>query len=100
MDTKNLISIKQICECYNIPESFIDSLHDYELIEVVTIKEIQHINTTQINVIEKLISFHYDLNINIEGIHAISNLLNTIDSLQSEIKELKNKLNFYESGFI
>ncbi|AXP82252.1 Chaperone modulatory protein CbpM [Mariniflexile rhizosphaerae] len=100
MDTKNFISIKQICECYNVPESFIDSLYDYELIEVVTIKEIQHINTAQINVIEKLITFHYDLNINIEGIHAISNLLNTIDSLQSEIKELKNKLNFYESRLI
>ncbi|PLB20348.1 MAG: hypothetical protein TRG1_696 [Flavobacteriaceae bacterium FS1-H7996/R] len=40
------------------------------------------------------------MNINIEGIHAISNLLNTIDSLQSEIKELKNKLNFYESRLI
>jgi hypothetical protein len=55
---------------------------------------------TQINAIEKLITFHYDLDINIEGIHAISNLLNTIDNLQSELKELKNKLNFYESHFI
>ena len=100
MDAKNFISIKQFCECYNVPESFIYSLHDYELIEIVTIKDTQHINLTQINVIEKLITFHYDLDINIEGIHAISNLLNTIDNLQSELKELKNKLNFYESHFI
>lgn len=100
MNTKKFISIKQFCECYSVPESFINSLHDYELIEIVTIKEIQHVNITQINAIEKLITFHYDLNINIEGIHAISNLLNTIDSLQSELKELKNRLNFYESRSI
>lgn len=100
MDTKNFISMKQFCEGYNVPESFIMSLHDYELIEIVTIKEIQHLSMAEINLIEKLITFHYDLNINLEGIHAISNLLNNIDSLQLEIKELKNRLNFYESRFM
>lgn len=97
MNIKNFIAIKEFCESYSVPESFITSLHDNELIEIVTIQDIQHLSLKQINTIEKLISFHYELHINIEGIHVISNLLNTIVGLQKELKELHTKLNFYES---
>jgi hypothetical protein len=43
-----------------------------------------------------MISFHYELNINLEGIDAISNLLNQIDDLQDELDRTKNRLRFYE----
>ena len=97
MNTKKSITVQQFCEHYNVPESFVNSLYDFELIEIVTIHNTPHLNISQIRILEKLIKFHYDLDINLEGIHAISNLLNTIVGLQKELKELHSKLNFYES---
>jgi chaperone modulatory protein CbpM len=98
MDTKDFISIQQFCKHYNIPESFIGSLHDYELIEIRTTDKTQFVSVTQIKNIEKLIRFHYELDINLEGMHAISNLLNKVEELQDQIKKLNNKLNFYEDS--
>ena len=39
---------------------------------------------------------HYDLEINFEGLDAIYNLLNQVESLKEEITLLHNKLRFYE----
>ena len=50
----------------------------------------------QLNEVEKMIRLHYELDINLEGIDAIYNLLNSRSSLQFEIRTLQNKLNAYE----
>lgn len=39
---------------------------------------------------------HYDLEINIEGIDAIYNLLEQVNSLRKEITTLNNRLRLYE----
>ena len=96
MDRKNLISIQEFCTLYKVPETFITSLYEYELIEITTEENTQCVRITQIKNIEKLIRFHYEMDINLEGIHAISGLLNRVESLQERIKELDNKLRFYE----
>ena len=97
MDRENLISIQEFCLHYKVPENFINSLYDYELIEIIKTENTQYVNITHIKNIEKLIRFHFDLGINIEGIHAILNLLDKVESLQDEIKNLNNKIDFYES---
>ena len=96
METKDLISIQQFCSHYKIPISFITSLNEFELIEIVMFKEMQFINKTQIREIEKMIRLHYELDINLEGMDAVYNLLKQVASLQEEIVELTNKLKFYE----
>ena len=96
METKDLISIQQFCTHYNIPISFIDLLNEFELIEIVVIKEIHCIHKAQIKDIEKMIRLHYNLDINIEGIDAIYNLLKQIETLREESNELINKLRLYE----
>lgn len=96
MDRENLISIQEFCSLYKIPETFIASLYEYELIEITTTENIQCVRVTQIKNIEKLIRFHYEMDINLEGIHAISNLLEKVENLQDRIKDLDNKLRFYE----
>tara|TARA_R110000868_G_scaffold326924_1_gene587923 strand:+ start:219 stop:515 length:297 start_codon:yes stop_codon:yes gene_type:complete len=98
MASKDLISIQQICIHYNIPNTFINALHDYELIEIVSTNKTQYVSITEIKNIEKLIRFHYELEINLEGMNAILNLLNKIESLQNEINKLNNKLNFYQDN--
>ena len=96
METQDLISIQRFCTHYNIPVSFINSLDEFELIEVVTVQEVQCISKNQIKDIEKMIRLHYELNINLEGIDAICNLLDQVESLQDKVNELSNRLNFYE----
>ncbi len=96
MKTKNLITIQKICTHYKVPESFIDSLYEFELIEIVKEDDKRCVGTSQIKTIEKLMRLHYDLDINLEGIHAIYNLLNQVESLQEQVNYLKNRLDFYE----
>ena len=93
---ENLITIQKFCTNYKVPESFIDSLYDYELIEVVTEKDSRYVSITQIKTIEKLMRLHFDLDINLEGIQAIYNLLNQVEDLQEQVNVLKNRLDFYE----
>jgi len=45
-----------------------------------------------------MMRFHYDLNINIEGIDAITHLLQQIEDLQQELIATKNKLRLHYSG--
>ncbi|WP_008637065.1 chaperone modulator CbpM [Bizionia argentinensis] len=98
MDTKNVITITEFCQHYDIPESFIITLSEYELVEISTESETPCIYVTEIKSIEKLIRFHFELDINIEGIDAISNLLNKVERLQEDVKSLNNKLRFYKEG--
>lgn len=96
MGTKDIISIQQFCIHYNIPKSFIKSLNEFELVEIITIQEIQYINVRQIKDIEKMIRLHYELNINMEGMDVVYNLLKRVASLQDEIIILDNRLKFHE----
>ncbi|PWK20970.1 MerR-like DNA binding protein [Xanthomarina spongicola] len=98
MDRENLISVQEFCSLYKVPETFITSLYEYELIEITTTDNTQCVRVTQLKNIEKLIRFHFEMDINLEGIHAISNLLNKVETLQDEIKRLHNKIDFYESN--
>ena len=65
------------------------------LIETTIIQNITFIDTAELLNMEKIIRLHYDLDINIEGIEAITSLLNRMEAMKNEIIYLKNKLSFY-----
>lgn len=92
METKNLILVEQICTHHNIEMSFVDALHEFGLIEVVVIENNQYLSNEQLKDLEKMVRLHYDLHINVEGIDAVSNLLNRIAHLEQELVVAKNKL--------
>ena len=96
MNTQDYILIQQFCSHYNVPVSFINALKEFELIDIIPINNELYIDKTLIKDVEKLIRLHYDLDINLEGIHAITNLLKHVEDLQNEIVGLNNRLNFYE----
>lgn len=85
----DFIAAEECCVHYNIELSFIQSLKDYELIELNVIEEKTFIHTNQLHDLEKFIHLHYDLNINMEGIDAIHHLLLRMKSLQDEINYMK-----------
>lgn len=97
METNNLILIEQLCIHHNIEFSFINTLQEFGLIEVIIIEDNKYIANEKIKDVEKMMRLHFELDINMEGIDAISNLLLQIDNLQKELISAKNKLRLYES---
>ena len=97
MNQKDLIALTEVCNNHQIELSFVLSLQETGLIEVLSIKEAYFIERDQLSLLEKYINFHYSMEINLEGIETISHLLHRINALQDEVKTLKNKLQFYES---
>jgi hypothetical protein len=96
METRDLIPIGLVCEHYSIPVAFIIRLQEFQLIELTLKKDVFFIHKTQIIEVEKIVRLHYDLEINIEGIDAIYNLLDQVNTLKNEIKILNNRLRLYE----
>ncbi len=98
METRNLISVEDFCSNHQIEISFISTLQESGLIEITTIKETVYINADQLRKLETLLRFYYEMDINIEGIEAITHLLQRTKTMQNEIIQLKNRLRFYEEG--
>lgn len=94
---EHLISTDEFCTHYKVEYSFIDSLQQYGLIEITRINEAAFIDTDKLSEIEKLVRMHYDLDINFEGIEAITYLLHRIKHLQDELIAVKNRLSMYEN---
>ncbi len=96
MDTTDLIPVQLLCKRYDIPVSFLDTLQEFQLVEIIDEDNSLYIHTKQIKKVEKMMRLHYDLEINFEGLDAIHNLLNQVESLKEEVKILRNKLRLYE----
>lgn len=99
MKRKDFIPIVQLCEHYSVEISFFDELHEEGLISITTLEQTSYLHQDKISDLEKMIRIHQELNINTEGIDAVFNLLNKIDSLQNELNKLHNRLRLYENDF-
>ncbi|HRO46144.1 chaperone modulator CbpM [Agriterribacter sp.] len=91
-NTEELITPEACCAHYHIELTFIQSLSEYGLIEIISVEEKQFIHNEQLRGLEKFIRLHYELGINMEGIDAIAHLLRKMENMQEEITLLKNKL--------
>jgi len=96
METRELIPIDLVCQQYSVPVDFINRLQEFQLIEITVENNIFFITKSQVKKFEKIARLHYDLEINIEGIDAIYNLLDQVNSLKKEIINLNNRLRLYE----
>jgi hypothetical protein len=95
METTNLILVDHFCSNCDVDFSFIKSLNDVGLIDIIVEDDKKYISNEQLKTIERAIHFHYELNINMEGIDAIHNLLDQITDLQEDLRVIKNKLNLF-----
>ena len=93
---EHLISTDDFCSHYKVEYSFINSLQQHGLIEITSIDQHSFIDHDHLKNVEKLVRLHYDLDINLEGIEAITYLLNRVKNMQAEIIALKNRLRLYE----
>lgn len=93
---EDFIRVDDYCLTYQIEHTFLFSLEEYGLIELVVVEEQKCIPIHQLQTIEKFSNLYYELNINVDGIDAISHLLLKIETMQEEIRMLKSKLNVYD----
>lgn len=93
---EKLISVDIFCSNHQVEISFIAKLQESGLIEITKIKETAYIDSDQLQKLEKLLRFYYEMDINIEGIEAITYLLQRTETMQNEIIQLKNRLRLYE----
>ena len=93
-----MIVLDEFCASHHVEISFVRSLEEHGLIETIIINETQCVSGNELSKLEQLIRLHQELNINTEGIDAISILLKRIENMQNEITDLRNKLNFYEEN--
>jgi chaperone modulatory protein CbpM len=99
MPDKDLISVTEFCESHQLKYGFIESLRQYGLIQITTIEQSSFIHDNELPRLEQFTRLHQDLDINFEGMEAISHLLDQINEMHEQIIRLKNKLNLHEHGY-
>jgi len=92
----SIIKITEYCSYYKIEPDFVTSLEGVGLIETLIIEGERFIHEEQLKDLERYIDWHYEMDINIEGIDALHNMLARFEQLQAEISFLKEKLRIYE----
>jgi MerR family transcriptional regulator/heat shock protein HspR len=95
--SENKLLYSECLRIYEVEESFIDSLHEVGLIRVVDLDEERFIEYDDLPDLEQFIRWHYEMDINVEGIDALRHMLEKVRSLQSEITQLRHELQFYKS---
>lgn len=96
MNLDDLIATDEICIRYQVERTFITSLYESGLIELVRIEQQEYIPSDKISEFEKMRRLHYELDINIEGLQAVQHLLEQLKELQKRNIQLRNRLNLYE----
>lgn len=92
----NLISIENFCSHHAIGINFIQSLEEFGLIETAVVKKAVWLNVSDLDKLERYIRLYKELEINIEGLHAVSHLLNQMENMRNEITSLNNEINYYK----
>jgi chaperone modulatory protein CbpM len=96
MQTEDMIVLDEFCANHHIEISFVQSLEEHGLIEIIIINQARCVPVSELSKLEQIVRLYHELNINPEGIDAINNLLQRIEEMQNEITQLRNKLSFYE----
>ena len=96
MEAEKFVSLPEIVRQHEISISFIDALRESGLVRVTVMEEKEFVSLEQMHALEKMIRLHHELDINFEGVEAISYLLMRIEKLQEELTAAQNRLRIYE----
>jgi hypothetical protein len=95
MEEKKLIPASEFCVHHRVEISFIHSLQEYGLVEIISEEGNDYLDEEKLNDLEKVIRLHNELHVNMEGIDVILHLLEQLEATQKELNILKNQLKFY-----
>lgn len=98
MEQENSIPVQVFCTSCQLSYSFVQHMHEAGLIAVEVYEEVEYLPLEQVPLLEKLARMHTELGINPEGVEAIAHLLDRVDTLQQELKYLRDRLHLYEDA--
>ena len=90
-----LIIMDTYCQRTSIQQDFIHNLNGLGLITVVRQEEVSCIQDVDIPKIEQLHRIHMDLNVNMEGLDVIYQMLDRMQHMQDEIRQLRRELDVF-----
>ncbi|MHA6727194.1 chaperone modulator CbpM [Chryseobacterium sp. A301] len=82
------ISKEELIKLYQIEVEFFQELESCGLIRTRIENEVTYLLYEELGQFERLLNFHYDLEVNVPGLEIITRLLTQIESLQSENRRL------------
>jgi chaperone modulatory protein CbpM len=97
MYSADLIAAGEFCAFHHVELSFIQGLHQSGLIGITVRDGAIMVPAEELPVLEKFVRWHYDLAINFEGIEALAHLLQRLDGLQEENRNLRNRLRGFDA---
>ncbi|MDL1914209.1 MAG: MerR family transcriptional regulator [Bergeyella sp.] len=77
-----IISKEELIKLYEVEVSFLDALEESGLVEILVLENKEYLHYDHLPAFEKLVNWHYDLDINIPGLEVISHLTRKIEELQ------------------
>lgn len=86
------ISREDCVQFYKVDVIFFDDLAEAGLIETIIEENSVYLSYERLDHFEKLVNWHYDLDINIPGLEVIHQLLSRIEALQAEKNELLTRI--------
>ena len=92
----DLIRAEEFCRGHQLEVAYLYSLQEFGLIEVVSTDSQVFIRRDELPRLEKIVVFHRELQVNLEGIDVIMNLLERVTRMQDEVTQLRNRLKRYE----
>lgn len=96
MPTNALIPAYDFCVHHQVEITFLYDLAQRDLIDIITVEQAVYVQPSQLARLEKLVRLHQELAIHPSDLDIVSNLLEQVEQLQSQLTELHNRLHFYE----
>ncbi len=97
MTTEQLIAVEVFATHQGVEASFVHALYERGLIHITVVREHHFLEPAELPRVERFARLHYDLDINLDGLEAISHLLDRMDAVQHEARALRDRLRLYES---
>jgi hypothetical protein len=98
MQTEELIPAEAFCRGHQVELSFVRELHDSGLIGITIQEGTAFLPASTLPQLERLVRLRYEMDINLEGLEAISHLLQKLNDIQVELLALQNKLRFFQAS--
>jgi hypothetical protein len=92
MSADELIPAGEFCAFHHVELSFIRNLHESGLIGMTVREGAVFLSAEELPALEKFARWFYELQINPEGIEALSHMLGRVEQLLEENRLLRNRL--------
>jgi hypothetical protein len=95
MKSDKLVLVATICDHYSLELPFFDQLDHHGMVEIVQVGQDPYIKENQLSILEKVIRIHHDLQVNLDGVAVILDLVDRIELLQQENRNLRRQIRVY-----